>query len=394
MRVLTLSKEGSLKIKKREKALYKKDFQEIPKSILPGEWCLFLNEKTGEHLAGFVNLHVMGSWPLAFVVTEMLEKNYDPLCLIQEKIDKAIHYRKIFFKESSRLVFGEHDELPGLVVDQFENIILIQINTAGMDQFREPIKQIIEKQFPHHEVLLLDQESYRSHESLPLYPVKGLSHPLKIIENGLHFEVSSEILQKVGYYYDHRSNRKRALEIIQQSTLARKNGLDLFSYVGSWGMHLLKAGLEEMHFVDQGNFAEAIKKNSELNGFQNKTNFTRMDCFKFLDECEKENKTFDVICSDPPAFTKNMAGKPKAIEGYTKLHTKVLKSIRPQGLALIGSCTHYVSLEELDQTMQEASYKAQRKIKLLDMGLQGKDHPIKGLSDKGNYIKFLAYFVE
>jgi 23S rRNA (cytosine1962-C5)-methyltransferase len=396
VQVLSLTKEGSLKLKRKEKALYKKDFTDLTRSYLPGEWCIFFNERTKEHYAGFINLHVKENWPLAFMVHELgTDKNYSPWEIIQSKINKAIDYRKLFhFQNNCRLVYGENDDLPGLVIDEFENLILIQVNTAGLDQYRNNIKNLLQSKFSSKKIYLLDQPSYRQAECLPTFEEPILDETLLIIENGLKLEVSSEVLQKVGYYFDHRVNRQKVFEFLRQSNFNKSMGLDLFSYVGSWGLHLLKAGVEQVHFVDQGNFETSVLKNAALNHFEGRARFSRDDCFKFLDQCETNKQFFDVICSDPPAFTKNASGKMKALEGYTKLHTKVLKCLNVNSLAIIGSCTHYVSLVELDQTMQEAASRVGREIRLLDLGLQGPDHPIKSLNDKSNYIKYLLYFVK
>jgi 23S rRNA (cytosine1962-C5)-methyltransferase len=396
VQVLALTKEGSLKLKRKERALYKKDFLNLASSYLPGEWCLFFNERTKEHYAGFINLHVKDNWPVAFMVEPLGEHNqFSPWDLIQHKVTKAIDYRNLFhFENNCRLIYGESDDLPGLIIDQFENVILIQLNTAGLDQFRKDIKSFIQHKFPAKKVFLLDQPSYREAESLPTFEEPLLNETISIRENGLTLEVSSQVLQKVGYYFDHRVNRQKVCDFILNSNFNKVKGLDLFSYVGSWGLHLLKAGVEQVHFVDQGNFEESVKKNASLNHFEGRVSFTRGDCFQYLDQCEQQNKVFDIICSDPPAFTKNASGKTKALEGYLKLHTKVLKCLNPHSLAVIGSCTHYVSLQELDQTMQEASARVGRAVRLLDLGLQGADHPIRSLSDKSNYIKYLLYFVE
>ena len=396
MQVLALTKEGSLKLKRKERSLYKKDFNDLSRSYLPGEWCIFFNERTQEHYAGFVNLHVKDNWPIAFMVEPLEdEKNYLPWDLIQKKITKAIEYRNYFhFEHNCRLVYGENDDLPGLIIDQFENVLLIQLNTAGLDQFRNEIKNFIQSRFPGKLVFLLDQPSYREAESLPNFQEPTFNQTLSIIENGLKLEVSSQVLQKVGYYFDHRINRQKVCDFISQSHFNKAKGLDLFSYVGSWGLHLLKAGIQQVHFVDQGNFEQSIIRNASLNHFEGRASFSRGDCFQYLEQCEQKKEFFDVICSDPPAFTKNASGKTKALEGYSKLHTKLLKCLNPNSLAVIGSCTHYVSLQELDQTMQDAASRVGKEIRLLDLGLQGADHPIRSLSDKSNYIKYLLYFVE
>jgi 23S rRNA (cytosine1962-C5)-methyltransferase len=171
---------------------------------------------------------------------------------------------------------------------------------------------------------------------------------------------------------------------------SKKRGVDLFSYCGSWGLNALKAGVQKMSFVDQGNFEECIEKNLKLNELEGKGHFHRADVFKWLKEC---NQTFDVVISDPPAFSKSLKNKSKALGGYQKLHASLSKIVHKGSWLAIGSCTHGVSLEELDQTVALGFNDSPFELSLVDVGLQGPDHRVSHLSDAGNYIKFLLYRV-
>jgi 23S rRNA (cytosine1962-C5)-methyltransferase len=396
MQTLILSKEGSLKLKKLDHSLFSKDFKDLPKSLRPGEWCYFVNEKSHEKYLGFVNLFSESNWPIAFMVDEVKQEKLQVEEIIKSKIEQAIQFRKIFkrLKSGSRLFYGENDGLPGLVIDEYHKVILIQINTAGVDCYREYIKGLVQTFFPSKKLYFYDNQAYRANEKLPQYPVEKIEEDLEIEENNLNYRISKEVIQKIGYYYDHRDNRKKASDLIMSFDKEFTSGLDLFSYVGSWGMHLLSAGVKHVDFVDQGNFQEEIKVNCQLNHFDNRFEFYRQDVFKFLDQSIEQNKQYDVICSDPPAFSKSSHQKQNAIEGYIKLHTKLLKLIAPQGILLIGSCTHHLNHEELDQTVCEASLRQKRRVRLIDIGIQGPDHVISSLKDKSFYIKYLAYIVE
>lgn len=400
MKQLILSKEGSLKIKRLETALYESDLEELPKSCISGEWVTFLNNKTNELFLGFVNPYTATGNPpiriLGKASNQVAAPSFDPLVYLKNKIAKAITYRKQFksLEAGSRLIYGESDGLPGLIVDEFMEVVLVQINTAGLDQYRNQIKTILAEALSPKKIFLFDQEKYRSLENLPRFQEEPFDGDLKIEENSLFYKVKNQNLQKIGYYYDHRFNRMKAQNLLRDMSISKKSGLDLFCYIGSWGMNLLAAGLENVEFVDQGDFSEAIEANLKLNNFENRGHFTRHDVFKYLDQIVESKKTFDVICSDPPAFAKSIHNKNQALEGYQKLHTKILNIINPGGLILIGSCTHYVSVDELAGTVLEAAKRTLTNIKLVDIGLQGPDHPVKSLNDKANYIKYLAYRVE
>lgn len=400
MKQLVLSKDGSLKIKRMETSLYTSDLVELPKSCVSGEWVTFLNSATKDTYLGYVNSFVAQGNPQIRILGRAekfsIENKFEPVTYLKSKIHKAIDYRKQFssLEDGSRLIYGESDGLPGLIVDEFVEVIFVQINTAGLDQYRNEIRQILKEFSPNKKIVFFDHEKYRSLENLPQYEEEPFQGKLKIIENGLHYEVTEKNWQKIGYYYDHRLNRTRASHLIRDLKIEKNSALDLFCYIGSWGMNLLSAGLKHVEFVDQGDFNQAVLKNLELNHFSGKGEFVRQDVFKFLDDAITKKKSYDVICSDPPAFAKNLSSKNQALEGYQKLHYKILNLIKPGGLILIGSCTHYVTINELEETVLEAAKRLGRNLQLLDVGLQGPDHPIRKLSDKANYIKYLAYKIE
>jgi 23S rRNA (cytosine1962-C5)-methyltransferase len=280
-----------------------------------------------------------------------------------------------------------------VIVDKYEKYIFIQINTAGMDRFRELIKIETEKTYPKHKVLFFDNADYRKGEVLPVHESAKIEEDLYVVESGLRYKISSNVLQKIGYYYDHRENRSKMAELLKRMKTPKTTGLDLFCYVGSWGLHLLSAGVGKVDFVDQGNMQEAVTSNLELNNFSGKGNFIRSDVFKYLDEAITAGKKYDVIVSDPPAFTKSEKNKLMAIQGYEKLHLKAMKLLSDNAVMVVASCTHHVGHEELDKTVQEAAFKNSQRVHLLDLGVQGFDHPFSGFNDKGFYIKYLVYSV-
>ena len=215
---------------------------------------------------------------------------------------------------------------------------------------------------------------------------------IQIKENNLLYEVSKKNKQKIGYYYDHRENRYRATKLISYLKRKEIKGLDLFCYIGSWGMNLLSSGVSHVDFVDQGNFAIELDRNLVLNKFEGKGDFHRASVFEYL----KQNKAsrYDIICSDPPAFCKSKKDKRKAIDGYHKLHKLCLDLLNPNSIFLACSCTHYVDHSEFQQTVIQAAKQSKRKIQLLDIGIQGYDHPIESTDDKESYLKYYAYYVE
>lgn len=402
MKSLKLKASSCNKLLRNERELTAKDVDEVPKGIIPGEWIFLVDEANRKKYLSYINPHsdsyhnikVIKQFPIEF--KDFKSEEELAINVINEKLLNSINKRKIFqnYSEGCRLVYGSADEIPGLIVDMYKKYILIQINTAGLDRFRTQIQKIFKDNFTSKEVILFDNVEYRKFETLPIYDNDKLDADLDVQENEIKYSISSSAIQKIGFYYDHRENRKKLMEKITEMNLSKNTGLDLFSYVGSWGLHLLRAGIQNVDFVDQGDMEKSILKNLELNGLASRGQFFRKDVFKFLDEANGLGKKWDVIVSDPPSFTKSEKNKHTAIQGYEKLHQKALKLVNENGLFVAASCTHYVDIQELDKTVQDAAFRNGQKVNLLDLGIQGHDHPMTGFKDKGFYIKYLLYLVQ
>jgi 23S rRNA (cytosine1962-C5)-methyltransferase len=397
---LKLKSGSSLKVIRGEREFSAKDVEEIPKGITPGEYVFLTDESIKKKHLAYINPHSDAYTNIRVLKTFPIElKVLDSEILIKKTIESLIHTaieKRLIFKDyvdGCRLIYGGSDSLPGLIVDMYVSHILIQINTAGLDKYREEIKSIFSSKFPEKRTILFDNVEYRKHEVLPVYENESINEDLNVIENGLHYLIKKDSLQKIGYYYDHRENRQKLFNMLSKVSVKLDKGLDLFSYVGSWGLHLLKAGVKEVDFVDQANMENNIATNLKLNNFEGRGTFYRRDVFKYLDELISQNKEYDIIVSDPPAFTKSEKNKHTALLGYEKLHLKSLRLVKNGGFFVAASCTHYVDLNELDKTAQEAAMKIGVELQLIDLGLQGIDHPMRGFKDKSFYIKYLLYSV-
>jgi 23S rRNA (cytosine1962-C5)-methyltransferase len=390
-----------MKVHRGERELSEKDVDEIPKGLIPGEWVCVVDQTIQKKYIAYVNPNAEIFFKIK--ILKIVDWNFDIKVsenkiaedVIQELLVAAIKKREVFigYKEGCRLVYGISDSLPGLIVDKYKKYILVQINTAGMDRFRDLIRTTFQDNFLNHKTVFYDNEEYRKAEILPVHLREEIDTDLEVLENGLHYKVPKSIMQKIGYYYDHRENRAKLRSLLSQLDIKKESGLDLFSYVGSWGLHMLAAGISNVEFVDQGQMGSAIDENLKLNGFFGKGSFVRSDVFKFLDAAINEKKLYDVIISDPPAFTKSEKNKTTALQGYEKLHWKAMKLLNDKGIMVVASCTHYASHEELDKTIQDAAFRNGQKVQLLDLGLQGFDHPMTSLKDKSFYIKYLVYYV-
>lgn len=394
---LELKKSAIEKIKLDRGSLLKNDVDGHLKALPPGEWILLRDVEKKRIYLGFVNPLVEDKFPAIQVLTrltsppdEMTVERY-----INDKIKKAVSQREMFkgYEGGARLVFGETDGLPGLIVDSYSDTVLIQINTAGMDKWRAIIRELLEN-LTAKKCFFLDHPQQRSREVLPHYREELPFENLSVYENQFHYKIPAKNLQKNGWYYDHRENRLKFENAVNRWCGPKESGLDLFCYGGAWGMHALRAGVSQVWFVDQAPLNEMVGAHIELNHFANRGFFERKDVFDWLDDAIKAKKMFDVIISDPPAFAKSPKDTAAAIEGYKKLHKKVFKITNANSLVAFASCTHYVDNAEFINTIQIAARQEGRVIQILEQGMQGWDHPIRSIDDKANYIKYVLVRVE
>ncbi len=394
MRSLALAKGGLNKLRAHQYELKASDFADSVKPLPPGEWCLF-TAGTGEHWVGFVNPLIEDKFACAHALAPVHPAEaFTPEAFIRDRLVRARELRARFadYAGNARLFYGASDGLPGLLVDVFENAAIIQINTAGVDRYRDVVRAAVEE-LVTVDGYFLDNPKYREKESLPTYPGRPFPE-LAVAENGLQYRIRPEVLQKVGFYYDHRENRRQLMNLLDRLRHKPGRALDLFSYAGAWGLSALKAGVREAIFVDQGDFAVEVAAALVLNGFANRGRFVRGDVFKYLDDSLRDGERFDLILCDPPAFAKSALQKTQALDGYSKLHRKVLKAILPGGLVAFSSCTHYVSHGEFQKNVADAAQKEGRSLQLVYAGIQGFDHPVTSLEDRANYIKSYFYIVE
>lgn len=396
MRKLQLSRTGFNKLKSHQKELKVTDIEDSIKSIPPGEWCIYSSPSSDEAWAGYINPNIQDKFACAQVLTPLPKgvSTFDPASFIQECITKAYHKRLRFkgYEQGSRLFYGASDGLTGLIIDHFKNASVIQINTAGIDRYRDLIQKTLSK-ITGVPAFLLDNAKYREKESLPSFENEPLPD-LEIIENDVEYTLRSDIIQKVGFYYDHRENRIQLQQLLNRTSFKPEKGLDLFCYAGAWGLNALKAGVPWVEFVDQGNLQEEVMNALKQNGLVDRGEFHRNDVFKFLDEAISKNRKFDLILCDPPAFAKSAQQKAQALEGYSKLHRKVMRLASAEAICTFSSCTHYISHDEFQKNIIDAANREGRKIRLLYCGMQGWDHPVSSLDDKANYIKSYFYILE
>lgn len=389
MREVSIDAQINSKISNGKNYFYKNELPSAFPTISPGEWLCLKNNK--DSYTAFGNDFVK-TGPKLWVVCKGQVK---PEEYLEITLNQAFKKRSELYKnEGKRLVFGQNDDLPGLLIDMYQKIIIIQINTAGIDRYRELVKFIVEKNFKDHDVYFLDNEKYREDESLPQFESKlPTNETIEINDSQIIYKLSLSKIQKVGFYYDHRDNRKK-FENYLSSISGKDRCLDLFCYLGAWGLHAIRAGSTNITFVDQADLCNEVIENAKQFTTDKDVSFVRADVFKFLEDSIRSELKWDVIICDPPAFCKTIKQKKQAVSGYQKLFNKAFKLLNSNSTLVAASCTKYINLEEFTKIVEQQAKECGRKISLRDIGIQAQDHPIRSLSDSGNYIKYALYNVE
>lgn len=295
---------------------------------------------------------------------------------------------RFFLKPYYRLVFGDSDFLPGLIIDRYDQVFVIQFNTAGMDARKEMIFEALKAVFPKTEsIIIRNDSSARQMEGLPSeVSVLGTTKSvLTISENETHFEAPFVEGQKTGWFYDHRLNRSRLKEYVKDQTV-----LDVFSYLGAWGIQAASFGAKEVLCVDGSPLSKKwIPNNAALNKVEDKIQVLQDDAFDALKKLIADGKTFSVIIIDPPAFVKKQKDKDQGLLAYQRINELALKLLTPNGILISCSCSMHVSHEEFLRVLQRASLKTHCECQVLERGHQAPDHPVHLSIPETDYLKMV-----
>lgn len=316
----------------------------------------------------------------------------------KEQIDEAFFYNKILqswnyrkqigYTENCRLIFGEADELPALIIDKFNDYFVIQTLAYGMEVWKPAITKALQQIFNPKGIYERNDVPVRELEGLTQQ--KGfLSEPFNtniiINENGLKFNVDIENGQKTGYFLDQQDNRRAIQHIVKNADV-----LGAFTYTGTFEIHAAHYGAKSVLGIDISENAVAqANKNAALNKLEHIVHFEAMNAFDVLKVWAKEGKQYDVVMLDPPAFTKSRATLQKAITGYKEINLRGMKLVKNGGFLVTSSCTNLVQPELFLHTIQLAAKDAGKKLKQLVFNAQASDHPIVWGLENTNYLKFL-----
>ena len=306
--------------------------------------------------------------------------------LFVHRIKIALSLReRLFFSPYYRLIYGESDLLPGVVVDRFNDVLVVQISTAGMEAQRQALVEALEKVLKPKTILFRNDVKMRELEGLELYTeiaTGTLSEFVEIEENQTRFHMDLLKGQKTGWFYDHRMNRARL-----QSYAQDKRVLDLFSYAGAWGLEAASAGASEVFCVDASEQAlDWLDQSAGLNGLQNITSI-QGNVFEVLKHLRHEKEKFDIIIVDPPAFIKRKKDFKEGMNAYRRVNQMAMQLGTRDSILVSASCSYHMPADTLLQQVQGAARHLDRFVQMLEQGHQSPCHPVHPAIPETAYIK-------
>ena len=392
---IIISDEGVTWLDKGQMWMYKNNLEQCDPQIKNGE-LVDIVTRDGRYLGtGFISLE-------SHITVRILSKNQNEIIdrqFFQNRIQQAYDFRKTVEGDNlsnCRLIFGEADLLPGLVIDRYNDILVSQISSYGLEQIKDMIYEIVldvlkadgedvKGIYERNDIQIRTKEGLEQYKGY--YKNKDLPTQTIINENGLLLHVDVENGQKTGYFLDQKSNRYLLRKIAHG-----KRVVDCFSHTGGFALNAAMGNASHVVSVDVSKTAlDQGYQNAKLNHLEEKIDFVQADVFDYLDEL-KENE-FDIIVLDPPAFTKSRNTINAAIRGYKEINLRGLKMVKPGGYFATCSCSHYMNEEQLKKTVLEAAHDARRTLRQVEIRTQSSDHPILWNSDESYYLKFFIFQV-
>jgi len=306
----------------------------------------------------------------------------------RERIAQAVRLRTRIAPETTayRLIYGEADRLPGLIVDRYDDVLVMQTLSSGMDRRKEMLADLLCEATASVRVYLRNDAKSRSLEGLS--PVTGFLRgdggtTIEVREGAARFLVDIARGQKTGWFCDQRENRLAAARLT-----AGKRVLEVFCHTGAFGIQAALAGASHVEGVDVSEEALVLaREHARLNGVQERCSYRAADAFEELRRLEHTGTQFDVILLDPPAFARSKQAVPRALSGYKDINLLGIRLTKPEGIVVTSSCSHHVSDTDLWKAIGRAAQDAKRCVRLLEQRGQASDHPILATMPETRYLK-------
>jgi len=364
--------------------VFSNEISNIDTSIKAGTLCNVKSSRGQQLGIGFFNPHSLISVRLLKTGEGGVEKSF-----IKRRIKAAHIYRKkLGLDKFCRLVFGESDMLPGLVIDRYGDYFSVDVLSAGMEAYVEDVIAALQELFEAKGILMRNDSEFRKLEGLTNDPrvVGDVPEVAEIEENGVRYKVPIRLGQKTGYYYDQRENREMLKPFFKGSEV-----LDLYTYVGSFAITAALAGADKVWGIDSSPLAvEHARMNAELNGVADKVAFHKDDAERALSALRSGElpSVPDIILLDPPNYVRNKKNLPQAAHHYVKLNEMALGGLESGGLLATSTCAHHISREIFTDILREAAKASGKRVQLLELRGQAKDHPVLVGMPETEYLHF------
>ena len=331
------------------------------------------------------------------MVTRKPDQEIDD-AFLKMRVKNAWEYRKTTVDTSScRIIFGEADFLPGLVIDKYEDVLVVECLALGMEQFKETIVNFLKEILAEDGIKIrgvYERSDANERTKEGLSKVKGFigdafETNVEIVENGVHYMVDVVNGQKTGFFLDQKYNR-----LAMQRICKGKKVLDCFTHMGTFALNAGIAGAAEVTGLDISEYAVSqAEANARLNHLENTVHFRQANVLDELPRLAQTGEKYDVVILDPPAFTKSREATKNAIKGYREINMKGLKLVKDGGYLATCSCSHFMTQELLAKTVKEAAKATHKRLRQVEFRTQAPDHPILWAADESYYLKFYIFQV-
>lgn len=395
MAVVTLKKGAGRTLKQGGPWIYDNEIESVMGSFEDGD-IVFVHDFDGYPLgSGFINRN-------SKLTVRMMTRDRDAVideAFLRMRVKNAWEYRKKVMDDisSCRVIFGEADFLPGLVVDKFADVLVVESLALGIDRFKGMIvgilKELMEEDGIHiRGVYERSDAKVREQEGMERY--KGfIGEPfdtkVEIMENGVRYYVDVRDGQKTGFFLDQKYNRRAVGKLCRGARV-----LDCFTHTGSFALNAGLCGAAHVTGVDASELGvNQARENAALNGLQDRVEFVCADVFDLLPRLEKQGEKYDVVILDPPAFTKSRSSIKKAVKGYREINLRGMKLVKDGGYLATCSCSHFMDYELFTQTVGQAARNVHKRLRQVEFRTQAPDHPILWGAGDSYYLKFYIFQV-
>jgi 23S rRNA (cytosine1962-C5)-methyltransferase len=382
MQEIVLKRGKDRRLRKGHLWVFNNEIETNIRDFEPGS-LVDVNDANGKFRGrGYINPHSLISVRILTRRIQEIDAHF-----IKRRLNSCLEYRRALYpqKETFRLVHSEGDFLPGLIVDKYEDHLVLQANTVGMDRLVPVVVQSLDELLKPRVIIARNDSKSREAESLPCQRevLKGEPDPeLVVVLGALRFRVDTLYGQKTGLFLDQAENYARLAEFTRSA-----RALDCFCYTGGWALHAAHYGASEVLGIDSSDYALERARFSMIQNDISNCEFRAADAFQALAEFDRSGEKFDLVILDPPAFAKSRTNLTEAIRAYKQINLRAMRVLNPGGVLVTCSCSYRVSREIFLDMLKRAAADAGRLFRILEYRTQARDHPILLPVDETEYLK-------